>query len=1146
MEDLPIEPGICATRIRCYTEGAIQRPPKLKARRSVSGTLYKSVSSVQLTKNANIERMPSLTSQHELCKSCDQLQGRVNRLSKRTFVSSMNIALVKPQPPRKISLPDAPVFYQRGDKLKSYAESSNSSSSQVDSGNSLSVSNIAEDQQMDGISTDASWKTLDEMNTFNINPHEGQLPWEISDEFPHIPVLERIRQFEKQTTPNSRSSSPGRWKLKGKTNLKKGSVHSSPAMSRKNSIDENVVVKNSRNSLPTILHSNLLKLDLNSRTFSEVCIIKGSTDSPRSDIRNSDGQNVVSSPQVNSCTTEALSKSEGVKVDCVWESRVATQDDVADKAPSGSNADSMTVERLINSLPPKNQERHSSIEISQTAHPVQERASPEREKRKGSEQHPMENNSIESSLNELVDPDKTSCNSDCSCPLSKDHTKCDSSEGNTIDCSMNAESSDTMSECVHSDLSSVTTSCLQENSFIGQNFRDQETSALGSAFVLEPLCDNSSDSNSEQADNKVETEALELSVTTGDFLLGSSPDCPPQKGPVQSSALSTGSKSLKDAIPAAQGVSSEKEIIDVQCNRPDLPECVTTPMTENCQSGINLNNSDPIQPLIGEILQASISVDTDIYSQRCSQQLGESGVLHNASLIDGLATRLLTEGCSPCLSDCYSSSSDEESQIASGITFSNLNQSAEIKTSLNLSEAIHGTDYSTGSSITPSSSPSKENLPEVGIDTEAMQETKPEKKEITPPLSGAHNLKSSSSTEFLMPLHEETEESRDTGSNRDTDDSLSVSSASELSDSSDFIPEVLKSNPVSNLSSSLGACGGLPTSDVPSLHAIPLGLSRDKIAFSRHLSALIDEQHNRGAGEGDDQRLNVDQALFLSRVNLLLDWIRRQPPSPVAASSQKPMPSVSTDRRSEEVFVPGNIQGASTNVSNTNQTTVSPIPDDSTPSKERSPQAVQQNETEVSLLKPNKRPRQKKYVDPDKVSHLRYLILQSPIVLWDGEDSDSDESDVELNEFGEVKQDYPLGRLPDYIVAQIFRNLPTKDLAALKCACKDFKWLIEKFDIKSSDSKWAEESLYREDPCMQCGKIRDPRGDVSLCRWHPKIYYKNGEIGRHYWTCCFASEEDSPGCTTSLHDNKWSGSHSRLCKVPRSWRQYWRSYPMDS
>ncbi|XP_070572031.1 uncharacterized protein [Ptychodera flava] len=126
----------------------------------------------------------------------------------------------------------------------------------------------------------------------------------------------------------------------------------------------------------------------------------------------------------------------------------------------------------------------------------------------------------------------------------------------------------------------------------------------------------------------------------------------------------------------------------------------------------------------------------------------------------------------------------------------------------------------------------------------------------------------------------------------------------------------------------------------------------------------------------------------------------------------------------------------------------------------------------------------------------------------------------------------PFVFLPDHVLAKIFHYLPTRDLAVLKCTCKDFKWIIEEYNVCGIDSKWTTHPRYQDDPCMQCGKLIDPRGDVSLCRWHPKIFYKNGHFGR-FWTCCFKQEENAPGCTVSLHDNNWMLRKEKLKRIPR-------------
>ncbi|XP_069500815.1 F-box only protein 46 [Ambystoma mexicanum] len=110
--------------------------------------------------------------------------------------------------------------------------------------------------------------------------------------------------------------------------------------------------------------------------------------------------------------------------------------------------------------------------------------------------------------------------------------------------------------------------------------------------------------------------------------------------------------------------------------------------------------------------------------------------------------------------------------------------------------------------------------------------------------------------------------------------------------------------------------------------------------------------------------------------------------------------------------------------------------------------------------------------------------------------------------------------LPDHIMVNIFSYLPTQSLAALKCTCHYFKCIIEAYSIQATDSKWNRDPLYREDPCKQCKKVYE-RGDVSLCRWHPKPYHHDLPYGRSYWMCCRQTDKDTPGCRVGLHDNNW-------------------------
>ncbi|XP_052436170.1 F-box only protein 34 isoform X1 [Carassius gibelio] len=110
--------------------------------------------------------------------------------------------------------------------------------------------------------------------------------------------------------------------------------------------------------------------------------------------------------------------------------------------------------------------------------------------------------------------------------------------------------------------------------------------------------------------------------------------------------------------------------------------------------------------------------------------------------------------------------------------------------------------------------------------------------------------------------------------------------------------------------------------------------------------------------------------------------------------------------------------------------------------------------------------------------------------------------------------------LPHHIILKIFCLLPTESLAALKCTCHYFKFLIESYDVRPADSRWVSDPRYKDDPCKQCKKKYD-RGDVSLCRWHHKPYCQALPYGPGYWMCCRRSHKDTPGCNVGLHDNRW-------------------------
>uniref|UniRef100_A0ACB8G6M2 Uncharacterized protein n=1 Tax=Sphaerodactylus townsendi TaxID=933632 RepID=A0ACB8G6M2_9SAUR len=110
--------------------------------------------------------------------------------------------------------------------------------------------------------------------------------------------------------------------------------------------------------------------------------------------------------------------------------------------------------------------------------------------------------------------------------------------------------------------------------------------------------------------------------------------------------------------------------------------------------------------------------------------------------------------------------------------------------------------------------------------------------------------------------------------------------------------------------------------------------------------------------------------------------------------------------------------------------------------------------------------------------------------------------------------------LPHHVLVKIFGLLPTRSLVALKCTCGYFKFVIEYYNIWPADSRWVRDPRYREDPCKQCKK-KYVKGDVSLCRWHPKPYCQALPYGPGYWMCCHRAQKNVPGCKLGLHDNHW-------------------------
>lgn len=113
-----------------------------------------------------------------------------------------------------------------------------------------------------------------------------------------------------------------------------------------------------------------------------------------------------------------------------------------------------------------------------------------------------------------------------------------------------------------------------------------------------------------------------------------------------------------------------------------------------------------------------------------------------------------------------------------------------------------------------------------------------------------------------------------------------------------------------------------------------------------------------------------------------------------------------------------------------------------------------------------------------------------------------------------------LSVLPHHLLVKIFLLLPTQSLAALKCSCSYFKFIIDNYGVRPADSLWVSDPRYRDDPCKQCKK-RYGRGDVSLCRWHHKPYCQALPYGPGYWMCCHGAHRDAPGCNVGLHDNRW-------------------------
>nr|XP_046223223.1 F-box only protein 34-like isoform X2 [Oncorhynchus gorbuscha] len=173
---------------------------------------------------------------------------------------------------------------------------------------------------------------------------------------------------------------------------------------------------------------------------------------------------------------------------------------------------------------------------------------------------------------------------------------------------------------------------------------------------------------------------------------------------------------------------------------------------------------------------------------------------------------------------------------------------------------------------------------------------------------------------------------------------------------------------------------------------------------------------------------------------------------------------------------------------------------------------------------------------PELISHSENLFKEEDEAVSEGEGSDVSRCEtvpfplrrMVCHEFLEMRfkiqlllepQQY-MSFLPHHIIIKIFCLLPTESLAALKCTCHYFKFIIESYGVRPADSRWVCDPRYKDDPCKQCKK-RYGRGDVSLCRWHHKPYCQALPYGPGYWMCCHGSHKDTPGCNVGLHDNRW-------------------------
>ncbi|XP_034381127.1 F-box only protein 34 [Cyclopterus lumpus] len=114
-----------------------------------------------------------------------------------------------------------------------------------------------------------------------------------------------------------------------------------------------------------------------------------------------------------------------------------------------------------------------------------------------------------------------------------------------------------------------------------------------------------------------------------------------------------------------------------------------------------------------------------------------------------------------------------------------------------------------------------------------------------------------------------------------------------------------------------------------------------------------------------------------------------------------------------------------------------------------------------------------------------------------------------------------LAALPPHLLLRVLLLLPTRSLAALKCSCRYFLFVIDHYGVRPADSLWVSDPRYRDDPCKQCKRRGGGGGDVTPCRWHHKPYCQAMPGGPGFWMCCRGARRDAPGCNVGLHDNRW-------------------------